>query len=345
MQYKHKVGVFIGRFQPFHNAHMDTVTEALSFCDKLLILVGSSNQPRSIKNPFSFEERVLAMSNAIGQKLGIGLVKERVVFVPVVDFLYDDTTWVMQVMASVYSNGDTDNDSDICLFGLEKDDSSFYMRLFPKWKRHDISLKDTLDATVIRDMYFSKRSLSYLSSVVPPAVLTFLENFKKQHDYSELCREHAFIIDYKKQWAAAPYPVIFVTADAVVVQSGYVLLVKRAAYPGKGLYALPGGFVDAAKDRSVVDCAIRELKEETRIDLPDRVLRGSITTTKVFDAIGRSTRGRTITHATLFQLEDTGTLPKVKGSDDAEVAFWLPIAALDPKRMYEDHYSIIQALM
>ena len=85
---------------------------------------------------------------------------------------------------------------------------------------------------------------------------------------------------------------------------------------------------------------IRELREETGIKVPAPVLRGSIQGNRVFDAIDRSARGRTITHAFKIVLPD-GELPKVKGSDDAEKARWVPIAEVDSAECFEDHYDIV----
>ncbi|MEQ1881925.1 MAG: NUDIX domain-containing protein, partial [Burkholderiales bacterium] len=45
-----------------------------------------------------------------------------------------------------------------------------------------------------------------------------------------------------------------------------VLLVKRPADPGEpfpGRWALPGGFVDIARDRDLESCAMRKLLEKT----------------------------------------------------------------------------------
>jgi len=149
---------------------------------------------------------------------------------------------------------------------------------------------------------------------------------------------------YKKQYASLPYPPIFSTADAVVVQSGHILLIKRRAEPGRGLWALPGGYVNANTDKTVLDAAIRELREETMIKVPAPVLRGSIKASRVFDAIDRSPRGRIITHAFYIQLPD-GELPKVKGSDDAEKAKWIPLSEVTSDIMFEDHYQLIQELV
>ena len=183
--------------------------------------------------------------------------------------------------------------------------------------------------------------MNFIKSVVPDTTFEFLSNFKNSGDYEQVICEREFVANYKKQYSSLPYPPTFVTTDAVVICSGHVLMIKRRAEPGKGLWALPGGFLDAETDVSMESCMLRELKEETGIKVPVPVLKGSIADNKVFDAIGRSTRGRTITHAFKIILPD-GELPKVKGQDDAEKARWVPIGELDSSVCYEDHYEIIQ---
>ena len=122
-------------------------------------------------------------------------------------------------------------------------------------------------------------------------------------------------------------------------------MIKRRSEPGKGLWALPGGFVNANTDKSVEDAAIRELREETRIKVPAPVLRGNIKDRKVFDDPYRSSRGRTITHAFLIHLPPDLELPKVKGSDDAEKAKWVPLYEVKRSFMFEDHYDIIESMV
>ena len=52
-----KIGVFLARFQPLHNAHLYVIEKALQECDKLIIMLGSSNKKDMLRNPFSFELR------------------------------------------------------------------------------------------------------------------------------------------------------------------------------------------------------------------------------------------------------------------------------------------------
>ncbi len=53
---KYKVGLVIGRFQPFHLGHKFLIEEALKISEKIIIGVGSSNK-KNKDNPWSSHER------------------------------------------------------------------------------------------------------------------------------------------------------------------------------------------------------------------------------------------------------------------------------------------------
>lgn len=61
---KHKAGLLIGRFQPFHKGHLYLVQEALKHVNKLVIGIGSSNIENE-ENPFDFEERKRMLKKVI----------------------------------------------------------------------------------------------------------------------------------------------------------------------------------------------------------------------------------------------------------------------------------------
>lgn len=348
--HKYDYLVFIGRFQPFHWGHKVVLEHALSMSDKVIVLVGSANRSRSTYNPWTFEER----KNVIEQEFYGD--KRRLFIFPQDDFMYNDPLWVKQAQITVKNaiidtfKGNSENvtlhglnDIKVGLIGCSKDHTSFYLKLFPQWDSVNIPNYHNLDATTIRNSYFTDNEFWADPKVTPPYVHRFLQHFKFSTDYSDLVDEQDFVEKYKSAWGTSPYPPIFTTVDAVVIQSGHILMVKRKARPGKGQFALPGGFVHNTE--KLEDAVIRELREETKIKVPDPVLRGSIKLSKVFDDPHRSTRGRTITHAYLFNLKNDTSLPKVKGSDDAEKAFWLPLADVIPEQMFEDHYFIIQNMV
>jgi bifunctional NMN adenylyltransferase/nudix hydrolase len=331
----------IGRFEPFHNGHLSIVRRALKSCDRLIVLIGSAQSARSIRNPFSSTEREVMLRAAIGNDA------DRVVIRHIVDHLYNDGAWqadVQQQVAEVVgSSGKVLADTRIGFIGHEKDNSSWYLHAFPQWDLIDVPLATSLSATELREHLFAENdaALRLIEANVPKPVYETLLAFRKTKTFTQLAEEHRHVIAYKAAWATAPYPPIFTTVDAVVVHSGHVLLVKRGAQPGKGLWALPGGFVN--QNETLLTAVLRELKEETRIKLPVPVLRGSLKGQRVFDAPDRSQRGRTITHAFYFEFP-SGDLPQVRGSDDAARARWVQLAEARQMRelLFEDHFFILE---
>lgn len=325
--------VYVGRFQPFHREHLRICRESLAKYQWLVIIVGSYRSPRTIKNPFSYEERVEMIKSCLSEEELC-----RVRFVPLRDFVYSDSAWISAMQEAVSSNI---NNESVFLIGCKKDNSSWYLDSFPQWSRDFTDLRLDISATDIREKMFE---YSELSDCVPEGVSQFLSkiNWFESDLFWKLKYEQEFVRDYRDKWKSAPYPPTFVTTDSVVIKSGHVLVVKRKFNPGSGKFALPGGYL--AQDETVFECAIRELKEETGIRVPKHVLAFAFKTSKVFDSPDRDSRGRTITHAHMFKLEDAGELPRVSGSDDAASAQWMSFADvfMNEENFYSDHVHIIQ---
>lgn len=338
--------VFIGRFQPFHNGHLSVINTALEKSQTLIILCGSAHQPRSVRNPWTVPERETMIRSSLTAEQN-----ERVLVAPLMDIVYNDEAWVRNVQATINGlitsyHAQPYQSPKIGLIGHSKDQSSYYLNLFPQWRSVAVENCQNISATPIRESLLvsqtNEEPVDQIVSGLPESVKQWVSTFQKAEVFSHLKEEFDFIAKYKQRWSDAPYTPTFLTVDAVVVQSGHVLMVERKAKPGKGLMALPGGFVQP--DETLIDACIRELREETKLKIPPPVLKGSIKKQRVFDDPHRSSRGRTITHAYYIELEPNQTLPKVKGSDDAKKAFWVPLAELNPEKIFEDHYFIIHEL-
>ena len=133
-----------------------------------------------------------------------------------------------------------------------------------------------------------------------------------------------------------------VTADCVVF--GYdgkqlkVLLIKRAKEREAGTsafvgyWALPGGFMDVERDKTIAHTAARELREETKLKLNPKEFKEVGT----FSHIDRDPRERVITiaHYALVKLSE------VEGDTDAEKADWFSMK--DIPRLAFDHDQILR---
>ena len=341
MSYKFDYLVFIGRFQPFHIGHAQVINRALSLARNVIVLVGSANKPRTMKNPWTFDERAQMIKDSLAAEGDEG----RVAILALRDRTYNDQMWVADVQEKVerlVACMPRSKESKIGIIGHAKDASSFYLKLFPQWELVEHEMNEVVNATDLRSLLFEGKNLKYLQGLLPATVYKDVEQFSKTAAFAQLVREYDHVKKYKEAWKAAPYAPIFVTTDAVVVQSGHILLVRRKHFPGEDLLALPGGFLN--QNERIEDGVIRELREETKLKVPVPVFKGSVKSTKVFDAPDRSLRGRTITHASLIELPP-GELPPVKGSDDAKEALWVPIAEIREEEMFEDHFAIIQSML
>jgi len=345
-EYEYDFLVFIGRFQPFHNGHKSVIDTALEKARHVIVLIGSSKEARSVRNPFFWEERAAMIMGAYSDD-----EQTRIHCTPLLDLPYAEQSWIRNVQMSVQGitcQYQVTGGQSIALIGHAKDHTSYYLNMFPQWENVNVGRTLDLDATNVRETYlrldstFAADGFSLLGA--PTSTVKFLAEFYGSADYLALQHEQQVIDNYKGAWRDAPYVPTFVTVDAVVVQSGHILLVKRRSSPGKGLWALPGGFVDPHE--KLRDAAIRELREETRIAVPAPVLYGSIKAREMFDDPFRSARGRTITTAFLIELVgNKDGLPRIKGADDAEKASWVPIANLESNMLYEDHFHIIQNML
>lgn len=330
--------VFIGRFQPFHDSHLEIARQGLKIANNLVIVIGSCNAAPTIKNPFSFEERREMILSCFNPE-----DISRIHVVPVRDYFSSNNAWVTDVQqkTSEFINyGDS-----VALLGNYKDDSSYYLKMFPQWDFVPSKTMHTLNSTDIRALLFNPEGGDWDRNVPKPVKDWIEKNLlgdgRGTERYTQLFREFTQIKKYKELWKDAPFPPTFVTTDAVVVKSGHVLLVKRKFEPGRGLMALPGGFLKVTE--RIEDGMLRELREETGLKVAAPLLRASIKESRVFDFPERSLRGRTITHAYYIKLEDGGDLPDVRGNDDAAKAFWLPLMDVSKREneFFEDHCQII----
>ena len=141
------------------------------------------------------------------------------------------------------------------------------------------------------------------------------------------------------------YPMPSITCDVLVfrkcpdsLEEFEVLLIKRKNEPFKDLWAMPGGFMDI--DETTIQCAIRELNEETNIIVNENDVRFI----KILDDVDRDPRGRVLSHVFCTYVKENII---AKASDDAKELKWfkfneIPLMAFDHKDVVEKYFPKIR---
>jgi len=175
--------VFIMRGQPMHVGHQEVIEHALELGKRVIILLGSANQPRTIKNPWTWQERAKMIKSVFPAP--------NVAVYPLRDFKADNNVWATNVQQIVAADIDkntgwTDFPKKGRIIGHSKDESSFYLKLFPQWGDPiEHPLNEEVHATDIRRIYFED-NIRYLKDVVPSIVYDYLTNFKNTPAYKLL---------------------------------------------------------------------------------------------------------------------------------------------------------------
>jgi 8-oxo-dGTP diphosphatase len=114
--------------------------------------------------------------------------------------------------------------------------------------------------------------------------------------------------------------------DMVLVEDGKILLIRRGREPFMGEWAVPGGRIEDGE--TAEECAAREMKEETGLDVEIVRLTGLYSNPK------RDPRGIIVAAYLVRRMGGT-----VAGGDDAAEAKWFPIGGM-PK-LCTDHGKIV----
>lgn len=344
--------IVTGRFSPLHNGHKyGLFAKALEHTDHLIVVIGSAYQPRNLSNPWIVPERT-AMVEGVADELRRELDRDfSLSIVAVADHPYDDTDWATELRGKVKramtQNGQDPHKSNVALLGHDKDASSYYLDRFPEWQVIKAAPYPDADSVVngtqFRELLLNGHSGIALQAL-PKASVDVIRELMPTPEWEALRAWFAQNEDYRRQWGSTPFPSQFMTTDAVVVQAGHVLLIRRGHNPGRGLWALPGGFVDSRE--WTLDACLRELAEETGIKLKSAQLKPLIKDSYLFDSPSRSARGRTYSQAYFFRLSDDMPMPKVKRfpeGDEIDEVRWVPLDEFQRMRPYlfEDHFDIV----
>lgn len=157
-----RVGLLIGRFQPFHLGHLEAVRYALKRVDYLYVVVGSAQRSHERDNPFTAGERISMIKSALD---GNGVDPSKWMAIPIAD-ADSHATWVSSVVSMV-PKFDVVFTNDALTFLLFKEDG-MEVRAVPYLERSRYS------ATNVRDRILERKDWD---SLVPPEVAKQVKKF------------------------------------------------------------------------------------------------------------------------------------------------------------------------
>ena len=157
---KYKLGMYLGRFQPFHNGHKAIVDRMLEECQRVVIVIGSADKRGTVQNPFPSCERASMIKSIYpGSQVDIVCIPDR----PTIS---SDDSWGRYVMENLANYGFF---PDAIYQGFETERSSWWLN-YPKVNIENVSRLDIpVSATLIRAAIIEKRE-DFINEYCPQPV-------------------------------------------------------------------------------------------------------------------------------------------------------------------------------
>ncbi len=123
------------------------------------------------------------------------------------------------------------------------------------------------------------------------------------------------------------------TVDTIVQRNSQILFVKRKKEPFKDRLALPGGFINEGE--RVEDAAIREVREETSLDIElDNIL-------GVYSDPNRDPRGHIMSTVFIGKISTDSNITEPTAGDDAAAIKWISLETINNENFAFDHKKIL----
>ena len=145
--------LFIGRFQPFHNGHLDALRSILMSFKSVVIIIGSANKVDS-NNPWIVDDRIIMIQSIINQYTNIEIIT-------LDDIEGDDEAWLQSLQQKV-------GDFDVIYSGNDWVLDICKKHTIPCKK---ISLRLPVSGTMIREKLSQKQDIK---DFVPQVIYNYI---------------------------------------------------------------------------------------------------------------------------------------------------------------------------
>lgn len=157
---KPAVGLFVGRFQPMHNGHLDAIKYALKHAGKLVVIIGSAQFSRESHNPLTADERAEMVRDVFMEE---GIKNYEIVKV---DDLFHPKKWVSEIKSRAKFD---------VIFSTNPWTVKCFNEAGMEVKPHAMRKKKLLNGSEIRRRM---REGEQWEDLVPPAAVRFLKRKK-----------------------------------------------------------------------------------------------------------------------------------------------------------------------
>jgi len=132
-------GFLIGRFQPFHNGHVQIVERIATEVDELVVGIGSAGDSHSVRNPFTAGERIMMITKTLE-------ATEMVTYTVPIEDLNRNSVWVSHVrsMSPRFDVAYSNNPLVIRLFT----EAGVEVRQTPMYNRDDLKGSEIRDLMI-----------------------------------------------------------------------------------------------------------------------------------------------------------------------------------------------------
>jgi len=303
----------MGRFQPFHLGHLGIINEMeKDGLEEVIIGIGSAQYGHKISstlnNPFTANEREEMIKGSLDLKIPCSIIK--------IDDINSPSNWVSHVEDVVEKN--LYKKFDVVYTGKKsKNDINLFKKAGYKLKTVFFSGTSNITGTEIRKLMVSDGNWS---AYVPAEVIDYILKINGVKRLRELAAENLF----DKPRA---------TVDTIINYKGQgIVLIKRGEEPFKGMWALPGGHLNAGKE-NMARAAIREAEEETSL----KIKMGDLKLLGEYSNPCRDPRGPVITlvyHANV-------NYGRLKAGDDARDIIVMPLEKAVEMKLAFDHNKML----
>lgn len=128
------IGLFIGRFQPFHKGHLKVIKNVSKEYNKIIIGIGSSQYSNTKDNPFTAEERKIMIEKSLEH---VGVENYQIILIPDIN---NPPKWVEHVL-SIFSDFDVVITNNLLTKSLFSE-KGYIVKKTPIYKKNKYSGKE-----------------------------------------------------------------------------------------------------------------------------------------------------------------------------------------------------------